>query len=64
VSCIYVGSLLAGSGWNWFLVVLMLSNWFLVVLMLSIWFLVMLMLSNFNITKNQFHPDPASSQPT
>jgi len=54
VSCVYIGWLLAGSGWNWFLAMLMLSNWFLVGLMLSA----------INTTKNQFHPDPASSQPT
>jgi hypothetical protein len=54
MSCVYIGWLLAGSGWNWFLVVLMLFNWFLVGLMLSA----------ISTTKNQFHSYPASGQPT
>jgi hypothetical protein len=64
VSCVYVGWLLAGFGWNWFLVVLMLDNISTTKNQFDNINTTENQLDNTDTTKNQFLPDPANSQST
>ena len=64
VSCVYVGWLLAGSGWNWFLVMLKLDNINITKNQMDNINTTKNQLDNINTTKNQFQPDPASNEPT